>query len=118
MFIACSDESESAIRASPLVMTMKGSPNISIAQGNAFYDDIVKPFWVNSVPVAFLIDKLGVVCWHGHPVDKTLQVLSFSLYILWAQGCQKCTVSFHTLREGPHRTLKTQVYKTFRSWYM
>jgi hypothetical protein len=70
IFIACSDEPEEVVRKCSYTRAMTGYDNISVACGKKFYVDISQPLWVNSIPHVYIIDKLGMVGWRGHPLDR------------------------------------------------
>ncbi len=37
------------------------------------------PFRENSIPHAFVVDKSGILVWHGHPADPAMERLIVSL---------------------------------------
>ena len=73
--IGISDEDLATVQ--PYVAKMGDEMDYTVAldENKATGNRYMKPFGLNSIPQAFVIDKDGRIIWYGHPMDPVLEEL-------------------------------------------
>jgi thiol-disulfide isomerase/thioredoxin len=68
VFIGVSDEPAATVRPFVEKMGAKMDYTVAINPGRQTHKAYLEAFGVNGIPHAFVIDKTGVIAWHGHPL--------------------------------------------------
>lgn len=76
VFVGVTQEEPDAVK--PFVAKMAGQMDYAVAidKGGATHDAYLRPYNVNGIPHAFVVDQHGAIVWHGHPMDRMDQVLA------------------------------------------
>ena len=75
VIIGVSDESLAKVQPFVAKMGDKMEYTVAIDPKRTTLDQYTRPFKINSIPHAFVIDKAGRLMWHGHPGDPILEPL-------------------------------------------
>ena len=73
--IGISDEPLAKVQSYVAKMGEKMNYRVAIDPSGATTRRYMRPFEVNSIPHAFVIDKAGRIMWHGNPMDAILEPL-------------------------------------------
>jgi len=68
VFVGVSDEPAATVRPFVEKMGIKMDYTVAINPGRQTHKAYMEAFGVNGIPHAFVIDKTGVIAWHGHPM--------------------------------------------------
>ena len=69
VFIGCTNEGREQIESFPMLKDME----YTVAGGDDAWDKFATPFGVAGIPAAFVVNKLGIVTWQGHPMDEMFE---------------------------------------------
>lgn len=75
IFMSLTDEAPSAVRAFVKKMGANMDYAVGIDPRDQTYKTYMAPFDQDNIPYAFIIDKQGLLVWHGHPVGGLAQAL-------------------------------------------
>ncbi|MEK7866233.1 MAG: TlpA disulfide reductase family protein, partial [Planctomycetota bacterium] len=89
VFIGVSDEDAATVK--PFVAEMGDRMDYAVAVDDARKTNLayMKPFHVESIPHAFVVDKTGAIAWHGHPMQNLDQVVQAVLDGKWSAEIAK-----------------------------
>ncbi len=89
VFIGVSDEDAATVK--PFVTEMGDRMDYAVAVDDARKTNFayMKPFHVESIPHAFVVDKSGAIAWHGHPMNGLDQVVQAVVDGKWSAEIAK-----------------------------